>query len=252
MSNVLFQNYRRHYQAGAEKAFASASDIKRFHLDRLPRWIDGLNRDARVLDAGCATGYQLGLLADFGFENLVGVDISKQLVEIAQSSLADKATIVLAELSDFLANTPDDSFDVILFHHVIEHIQRPEVVPLLSELRRVLRKNGRLSIRTPNANCLGAGPHLFGDHTHVTWFNDRSLLQALEAAEFCAEKVHFLQKSPQLFFSLRHPVRCLSRLLNRARWHLQNIVHRMIFFMCDVKSMTHCYNSEIETLAIKS
>lgn len=45
----------------------------------------------------------------------------------------------------------DESFEIIHCAHLIEHIQRDEVIDFLREMRRTLRKNGYLYISSPDA-----------------------------------------------------------------------------------------------------
>ena len=44
----------------------------------------------------------------------------------------------------------DDSIDLIYASHVVEYFDREQIVPLLSEWRRVLKPNGVLRIAVPN------------------------------------------------------------------------------------------------------
>lgn len=67
----------------------------------------------------------------------------------------------------------DDSFDVIFFLDVIEHLSAPK--KSLQEIRRVLRKDGYLVVTTPNLATLRNRIRvLLGRSDHVeleTWYN---------------------------------------------------------------------------------
>ena len=249
-SEELFQNYERHYkELGSERWHVPYQEVKEFHLDRLPRWLDRIPKEARILDAGCATGYLLGLLWESGYHNLVGVELSEQLAAIARRNLPDEIAIVNADVRDHLAQMPDQSVDLILFHHVLEHIPREHTIPLLREFYRVLRPGGYLNIRVPNASCLLAGAHpLFGDFTHVVHFNERSILQVLEAAGFRVADTELIQRPPLLFWSWRHPGRALLRLLNRGRWHLHGLLHKLLCLLIDLRPAPKVFAVEIEIL----
>lgn len=90
-SGELFQNYSRHYATGAERGGRRVDrlpdDWGRLKRDRLPRWIDEIPKDARILDAGCAQGHYLEALRRVGFTNLTGVDLSEQLLADARQRL---------------------------------------------------------------------------------------------------------------------------------------------------------------------
>jgi len=248
-SEELFQNYERQYKdGGADRCHVPYHAVKELHLDRLPRWLDRIPKEARILDAGCATGYLLGLLWESGYRNLVGVELSEQLAAIARRHLPDEIAIVNADVRDHLAQMPDQSVDLILFHHVLEHIPREHTIPLLREFYRVLRPGGYLDLRVPNASYLLPGPHLFGDFTHVVHFNERSIPQVLEAAGFRVEDIDFIQRPPILFWSWRHPGRAFLRLLNRGRWHLHGLLHKSLCLLIDLRPVPKIFDWEIEAL----
>ena len=245
----LFKDYEKHYRAAGAGRWQVAFDrVKAWHLERLPRWLDRIARDARILDAGCANGYLLGLFHASGYRRLVGVELSEPLAKAARQALPAEVDVVNADVRDFLAQTPDASFDVILFHHVLEHIPREHTVALLREFHRVLKPGGYLNIKVPNASYLLAGNHLFGDFTHVVHFNERSLPQVFEAAGFAREGVEFIPKPPLLFWSWRHPVRAVLRLCNRLRWHAHKGLHLLLCALIDQHPVPRIFEAELEAL----
>lgn len=42
VSKEIFDNYLRHYISVGNRAHNTLHDVKRFHLERLPRWINGM------------------------------------------------------------------------------------------------------------------------------------------------------------------------------------------------------------------
>lgn len=249
-SEMLFANYERHYKdSGADRWQVPYREVKELRLDRLPRWLDRIPEEANVLDAGCATGYLLGLFWESGYRNLTGVELSEQLAEIARRNLPNEVTLVNADVRDYLAQVPDQTFDVILFHHVLEHIPREHTIPLLREFYRVLKPGGYLNLKVPNASYLLSGNHLFCDFTHVVHFNERSMPQVLEAAGFRVTDIEFVQRPPLLFWSWRHPGRAFLRLLNRGRWHLHGLLHRLLCLLIDQHPVPKVFVAELETLA---
>lgn len=249
-SNELFQNYERHYlDAGASRWEVPVAEVKKFNLDRLPRWLERIPKSARILDAGCATGYLLSLFWDTGYRHLTGIDLSEQLAAIARSRLPAEVAIAVTDIQIFLETTPDASFDAILFHHVLEHIPREQTIPLLRAFHRCLKPGGYLNIKTPNASYILAGNHLYCDFTHVVHFNERSMPQVLEAAGFDHRDIEFIQRPPLLFWSWKHPLRAIFRLLNRLRWHLHRTCHRLLCILIDQHPIPKAFEAELETLA---
>jgi SAM-dependent methyltransferase len=63
---------------------------------------------------------------------------------------------------------PDNRFEIVYAHHVLEHIRNlPDV---LTELHRVCKPGAAIDIVVPYYTCVGA----FGDPTHVRFFTYRT------------------------------------------------------------------------------
>lgn len=118
------------------------------------RWIKKMNRDrlntlckwvkrGDLLEIGCGTGEFLHLAREFGF-NVVGVDASQMLVEIAFKKKEIDVRCGRIEDLEFSMS----HFDVICIFHLIEHIEAPKA--FLAHLRGLLKQNGILFIITPN------------------------------------------------------------------------------------------------------
>lgn len=248
-SEELFRKYERHYMdSGASKWQAPIKEVKELHLDRLPRWIDRVDKHAAILDAGCATGYLLSLLSDEGYRDLTGVELSAQLAATARTNLDSSIVIAASDIRDFLAQAPNGAYEVILFHHVLEHIPREQTLSLLREFHRCLRPGGFLSIKVPNASYLLAGNHCFGDFTHVVHFNERSLPQVLEVAGFDVRKLEFVLHPPILYWSWRRPGRAFLRALNRLRWHIHQVIHKVLCALIDQHPVPKAFEAELEAL----
>ncbi len=249
-SRRLFEKYNRHYREGSESYFIDPTSLLDHGKNRVPIWMRNLSRELRILDAGCADGYMLAVLRHAGFERLTGVDISEEMASLARKRLGNDAIIVTSPINNFLEKSQQD-FDIILLHHVIEHLPRDEGIELLTLIHQRLTPGGYLSIRTPNANALAAGYHCHGDYTHLVAFNERSLLQALEFAGFSAHDSIVFPKKPEYFFSLKHPGRTLARALNMLRWRLNHVLHQAIYLLGDLRPLPKSFDWELEVVARK-
>jgi 2-polyprenyl-3-methyl-5-hydroxy-6-metoxy-1,4-benzoquinol methylase len=100
------------------------------------------NKNARILDYGCGTGFFLNNAQKQGWQAF-GVEPSEQARTIARQN--EQATIVsgLSEL-----NLKNKKFQVITLWHVLEHIHRLNEV--LQELKGLLKEKGRILIAVPN------------------------------------------------------------------------------------------------------
>ena len=91
----------------------------------------------RVLELGCGTGHWLALLAQRGFVNLAGLDVSSRMLAIAAAKVRH------ADLRREAAEQPswnDATFDRVFCVNALHHFRdRPLVV---ARVRRLLRQGG--------------------------------------------------------------------------------------------------------------
>ena len=106
--------------------------------------ICGVRRSDSILDVGCGHGALLRRMRRWGFTNLVGIDPSAR-----QEARLPGLTIRRAELKDI-----DQRFDLIMLHHVLEHVADP--VLMLRLAAGCLRAGGRILVRLPLAASYAA------------------------------------------------------------------------------------------------
>lgn len=106
---------------------------------RLLGSINGLS----ILDAGCGGGYLCRQLARKGAK-VVGVDISKKFIEIAEKKEKEDP-LNIKYYAESLHNLPmfkDKTFDIIISNLVLMDVA--DLDKAIKELRRVLKKSGKL------------------------------------------------------------------------------------------------------------
>jgi SAM-dependent methyltransferase len=98
-----------------------------------------INRTSRILDVGCGSGKLLLRLHSIGFANLTGIDpfISHDI------NYRDQVHIRKCLLTEL----KDEMWDVIMFHHSLEHFNEPEAT--LSLVHRMLPERGQCLLRLP-------------------------------------------------------------------------------------------------------
>jgi 2-polyprenyl-3-methyl-5-hydroxy-6-metoxy-1,4-benzoquinol methylase len=101
----------------------------------------------RALDIGCGAGDNAALIKSRGLSgDLYGITCS-----VAEAASA-KAYMKECWIVDIEADLPDDlqrqSFDVLIFSHILEHLRNPATV--LMRLSRLLTKGGQVLIAVPN------------------------------------------------------------------------------------------------------
>ena len=102
-------------------------------------------RGRRVLDVGCAAGAMSALLVDRGAD-VVGIDVSERLVEMARRTLGDRAEFHVADVGRPMPFLTDESFDLVIASLVLHYLRDWEVP--LREFHRVLRPGGALLVST--------------------------------------------------------------------------------------------------------
>lgn len=112
-----------------------------------------------LLDCGCATGsITVGLAKAIEPGQVIGIDISALEIERAQARAA-KATIsnIQFEVGNiYHLDFPDNSFDALFSHNVLEHIGEPGRA--LREMYRVLKPGGIIGIRDTDAGGVLLSP----------------------------------------------------------------------------------------------
>jgi SAM-dependent methyltransferase len=118
----------------------------------------GLGPDARVLDVGCGAGKTLLNFALGGFPEPVGLDPFLA----APISYRSGAKVLQLSIERYAESAPAP-FDLIMFHHSLEHMIDP--FSALRAARSLLSERGRILIFIPVADCW-AWRHYQGD-----WMN---------------------------------------------------------------------------------
>lgn len=154
-----------------------------------------LEPGADLLDVGCGPGTitcDLARLVAPG--RVIGVDAAPGVVAEARDLAVDVPGVTFEVADLFALPFPDDSFDVVHAHQVLQHVADP--VSALVELRRVCRPGGRVAARDgdyPAFTYAPAEPAMvraiaaYGELTRVNrahWDAGRRLLGWAHAAGF--------------------------------------------------------------------
>lgn len=97
----------------------------------------------RILVDGCGLGMYVRHLAELGYYTL-GLDIDFERVRQGAQSGVAQLHVAAGEALPY----PDESFDAVLSHEVIEHVSDDRLVA--REMLRVLRPGGRVILFCPN------------------------------------------------------------------------------------------------------
>lgn len=105
--------------------------ITRTNLNQ--RLLDGVPRDARILEVGCNTGMQLLVLEKMGFTNLYGIEVQSYALDRARHWIPGAT---LTEASAFAIPYTDRFFDLIFTSGVLIHIAPVDLPAALAEIHR--------------------------------------------------------------------------------------------------------------------
>ncbi len=126
-------------------------------LDLIRRYVALEN--ARVLDVGCGIGAYVDKFRASG-ARAFGVDVdADKLADARREKHLDLLALSVSEALPF----PDNSFDAVLLHEVIEHVADDRQT--ICEAHRVCKRGGRVVVFAPN--------RLYPFETHGAYFGKR-------------------------------------------------------------------------------
>lgn len=155
-------------------------------------FINGL-KPGRLLDIGCGLGWLLSAVNKEWEKH--GIEVSRFAAEYAQQY----GEIAIGTLLE--SAYEEDSFDVVIMHHVVEHMDDP--VSNLNRIKGILKQNGILIIGTPDfdsgcARRYGNNYRLLYDETHISLFSHDSMHRFLRDHDFSISQVDYP------YFDTRH------------------------------------------------
>lgn len=143
-SAELSRRRRQLYDSTAGLYTATFHLIWRFGFPGLHTWLADSVRDcATVLDAGAAAGYWSRFIARTEARpRVVAMDFSRAYVLRAKQYLPEECGVLVLQGDITAAPFRSGSFDAVLCSGVLDTM--PDPVPALTELRRLLRSDGKL------------------------------------------------------------------------------------------------------------
>ena len=145
------------------------SFTERFHgtiqqrREHLGRFVSRFEGQSEVIDAGCGRGAFLELLREANIA-AVGVDSDQATVASCRRRGLD---VVHADVLQFLRARPDNSQGGIFASHLIEHLERGEIVEFVRVAFRKLSPGGVLVLEAINPMCLLTYAGFYGDFTSI-------------------------------------------------------------------------------------
>ena len=122
-----------------------------------PLRVDFINERAnlegiKVLDVGCGGGILAEALSKLGAQ-VTGIDASEQTIGVAQNhsnAVGSDVSYYQTTIEEFIANKPEEKFDVITCLEMLEHVPSPgEIIKTCST---ILKDDGDIFFSTINRN----------------------------------------------------------------------------------------------------
>lgn len=137
------------------------------------------NRDARILEVGCANGRLLSFLKEAGYTKVFGLDPAPDCAESARKLYG----VEVHTGSLFNAPIREHDYDFVIMLQVLEHIRDLDLA--IAALRRLLSPNGILFVDVPDATKYVAereAPYQEFSTEHINFFSPAALRYLMEAA----------------------------------------------------------------------
>ena len=177
---------------------------KRIIIDPLFRWIKSeinFDKNYRLLDIGCATGWITSIAREHGFDP-TGLEANADLAGIAETKY--NINVINGFLEELTIN---EKYDVITMFHVLEHLVSP--IKELTRIREHLSvRDGVLMVVVPNGYSFGVS--FFKEFynwnilNHISFFSGRSLKYILHRSGFRNVHIRHVISPPILWYSMRN------------------------------------------------
>lgn len=169
-------------QGGLEGSLAAYDNAQRWwKQDYIRKWLPE-DKFAQILEIGCGLGYHLYALRNLGYVNLRGIDISPDMIEIAECNVSE-VDFLNADAFEFLQQHKE-KYDLIIMFNILEHFTRDEAIEVTKLSFDSLKNNGLILIRTPNAANPLSFHSLYIDITHEMCYTENSIRDLLGLAGF--------------------------------------------------------------------
>lgn len=146
-----------------------------------------LGKNITHLDYACGPGSLIGLYSN---ASSVGIDISENQVNYANSTYQDKANFYT--INNFDLSVHHEKYDIITVLGLLEFLDNDENLKIINNLYSLLKPSGKLLLTTPNFTStmyvLEKALNIFGSvsykNEHINKFNKSRLLSLLIQSKF--------------------------------------------------------------------
>jgi SAM-dependent methyltransferase len=163
-------------------------DDSEIHAETMARMMGSLlradlptDRSAPIIDVGCGYGFALRAMRNFGYTNLLGLEMSP---EQAQRSRNAGFEVVVPDDTIAWLKAHRSHFAFVSLLDVLEHVPIHLQIELARAIHESLQPGAKLFLTVPNANAILSARWRYNDYTHHSSFTEHSLYFVLKNAGF--------------------------------------------------------------------
>ncbi|MHA1269800.1 MAG: class I SAM-dependent methyltransferase [Candidatus Helarchaeota archaeon] len=140
------------------KEYEINKNLRKLQKETTIRSIELLNEDTKIpidsmiLDIGCGTGWSMEILKEYGYKNVIGIDISEDMLKIARSKGLEVYKANLIDSLPFSNEYFNGIISISVINFIVEDIKSPfqynkNCKSAASEIYRVLKPGGKAVIQ---------------------------------------------------------------------------------------------------------
>ncbi|MBR9860351.1 class I SAM-dependent methyltransferase [bacterium] len=214
---VIYENYHSTQVNKAEVNYEQLLQQQSFYYKKeltpfLPK-----DKNATILDIGCGFGSFISAAKSSGYQNVTGIDLSPEQVEVAHKLNIPEVKLQSAE--DWFAE--NENLDCIVGVDIIEHFTKDELVEFLIQCKKALNPGGSLVFRTPNMDAHFASVYAHADFSHEVFLNKSSAKQVMAACGF-----HKVEVFPSMIYNRNG----LKESLRKIMWSVSQTFFKISLF----------------------
>ena len=178
-------------------------------------------RDLYVADLGCGYGYNTVALSPY-IKEIDAFDVDDHAIFYANDKLKpllDMRNCIFTVFDGYNTNKNSNTYDAVLSFEVIEHVPLPYLY--LNEAQRILKKEGKLYMSTPNGLIANKDDCIIKYHAreHLTEYFPSELQNMLSNAGFVVDQFYVklnkasdFKRNPNKNFLLRLKIKVICTL----------------------------------------
>ncbi len=210
--------YDRYYSTCFQKTkMLDPRQTLRFY-DACFEWCLPKEKNLSVLDFGAGLGNLMFWLKSKGFNDVSGIDISKEQCEMAKKISQMNVEFCLDPLA--YLESHKENYAMIFMSDVLEHIPKREMLIYLKSIFSALKPGGIFVVKTDNISSPTGLYQLYMDFTHEYCFTEQTLAQLLGISGF--EQI--IIKGEPMFWTKR-PWNWWKPVVRQLYWLLLRILY---------------------------